>query len=96
MPPNSVYVGRPTKWGNPFKIGDRSWGGTISFIPIYQPNADAVLSAYKDYLVNKCSWIIEEARIELRGKDLVCWCKEPKPGESDLCHADILLELANQ
>jgi hypothetical protein len=21
MPPNTVYVGRPTKWGNPFKIG---------------------------------------------------------------------------
>lgn len=26
----------------------------------------------------------------LKGKDLVCWCK-PKP-----CHADILLELANE
>ena len=21
MPPNTVYVGRPTEWGNPFKIG---------------------------------------------------------------------------
>ena len=21
LPPNTVYVGRPTKWGNPFKIG---------------------------------------------------------------------------
>ena len=20
MPPNTVYVGRPTKWGNPFKV----------------------------------------------------------------------------
>jgi hypothetical protein len=28
---------------------------------------------------------------ELRGKDLACWCKEGSP-----CHADILLELANQ
>jgi len=27
---------------------------------------------------------------ELRGKDLICWCA-PLP-----CHADILLELANQ
>ena len=24
MPPNTVYVGRPTKWGNPFKSGDRA------------------------------------------------------------------------
>lgn len=22
MPANAVYVGRPTKWGNPFKVGD--------------------------------------------------------------------------
>lgn len=21
MPPNTIYVGRPTKWGNPFKLG---------------------------------------------------------------------------
>ncbi len=27
---------------------------------------------------------------ELRGKDLVCWCAP------EACHADILLELANQ
>ena len=27
---------------------------------------------------------------ELRGKNLACWCK---PGE--LCHADVLLEMAN-
>ena len=23
MPPGAIYVGRPTKWGNPFKTGDR-------------------------------------------------------------------------
>lgn len=28
---------------------------------------------------------------ELRGKDLACWCPLDKP-----CHADVLLELANQ
>jgi hypothetical protein len=22
MPQNAIYVGRPTRWGNPFKIGD--------------------------------------------------------------------------
>lgn len=33
----------------------------------------------------------EVARSALRGKDLVCWCKECDP-----CHADVLLELANK
>lgn len=28
---------------------------------------------------------------ELRGKNLACWCKIGNP-----CHADVLLELANQ
>lgn len=31
-----------------------------------------------------------EARAELAGKDLACWCKIGDP-----CHADVLLELAN-
>jgi hypothetical protein len=34
---------------------------------------------------------IEEARAELRGKDLVCWCPLAAP-----CHADVLLEWANR
>lgn len=32
---------------------------------------------------------------KLRGKNLACWCALPKPGEPDLCHAVVLLELAN-
>lgn len=39
----------------------------------------------------KESWQLEAALSLLRGKDLACWCKEGAP-----CHADILLELANQ
>lgn len=33
----------------------------------------------------------EEIRTELAGKNLACWCPEGQP-----CHADVLLELANQ
>ena len=25
MPENAKYVGRPTKWGNPFKISPDGW-----------------------------------------------------------------------
>ncbi len=32
-----------------------------------------------------------EIQTELRGKDLACWCPIGAP-----CHADVLLELANQ
>ncbi|HEX5568070.1 MAG TPA: DUF4326 domain-containing protein, partial [Streptomyces sp.] len=38
---------------------------------------------------------VEEIRAELRGRDLMCWCPLPAPGEPDHCHAAVLLELAN-
>lgn len=31
----------------------------------------------------------------LAGKNLACWCPLPAPGEPDICHAAVLLELAN-
>lgn len=34
---------------------------------------------------------VDDVRRELAGKDLACWCKL-----SDPCHADVLLEVANQ
>lgn len=36
------------------------------------------------------SFTLEEARAELVGRDLACWCPLDQP-----CHADVLLELAN-
>jgi hypothetical protein len=36
-------------------------------------------------------WLtVEDARAELAGRDLACWCKLTDP-----CHADVLLEVAN-
>lgn len=74
-PPEAVYVGRPTKWGNPWSIGGRC------------PREEAI-RFYKETVFSRHTK--EEIQSELRGKDLVCWCA-PKP-----CHADILLEIANQ
>jgi hypothetical protein len=36
---------------------------------------------------------------ELRGKDLACWCRlgfNPRTGQKFMCHADVLLEIANR
>lgn len=73
-PPDAVYVGRPTKWGNPYVI-DR------------HGERHEVIELYRLYIKGTCKEL--EARLELRGKDLVCWCA-PRA-----CHADILLEIAN-
>ena len=86
MPEGAVYVGRPTKWGNPWRAGDfRHLTGPKA--GQLMDAADAVASYRR---VVKLSVIPEMARAELAGKDLACWCPLSSP-----CHADVLLELAN-
>ena len=78
MPAGAVYVGRPTKWGNPCRSGTR----------------DENVRSYRALLSQgPRDWrqLREEAKRALRGKDLVCWCPPGQP-----CHADVLLEIANQ
>lgn len=79
-PPNAVYVGRPSKWGNPWRIG-KGYPRVLS--------RDEAVRRYKDYIYGAMSSGALDPT-ELRGKDLVCWCA-PLP-----CHADYLLYLANR
>lgn len=85
MPPNTVYVGRPTKYGNPFREGDfNDVGEKISKLRAVQN--------YRYYLKRKYPFgQLAEFLAPLRGKDLACWC----PLDC-ACHADVLIELANK
>jgi len=80
------YVGRPSKWGNPFKIGERSphnYNVTL--------DTEHCMELYKQIIESKKEQgILEDFISELKGKNLSCWC--PLDWE---CHADVLLELAN-
>ena len=88
MPPNTVYVGRGSKWGNPYRVGDTyaPWGPTRN--PLDAIHAAAL------YEADLCTGMLDVSMLdvvgELRGKDLACWCPESSP-----CHADVLLEIAN-
>jgi hypothetical protein len=79
-PEGVVFVGRPSRWGNPFVIGrdgDRT----------------AVVWKHRTWLFDPqrtTGPTIAEVRRELRGRDLACWCVLDQ-----LCHADVLLEIAN-
>lgn len=57
--PFDVYIGRPSKWGNPFSIGK---DGT----------REEVISKYEMYIMDKRDLI--DALPELVGKTLGCWC----------------------
>lgn len=54
-----VYIGRPSKWGNPFEIGR---DGT----------REEVIEKYRTWIVAQPE--LMAALPELRGKVLGCWC----------------------
>jgi hypothetical protein len=54
-----VYIGRPSKWGNPFVIGN---DGT----------REQVIETYRRWLFSQAA--LMAALPELKGKTLGCWC----------------------
>jgi len=54
-----VYIGRPTKWGNPFIIGKDG-------------NRKEVINKYRDWIMKNDKLLIDVK--ELKGKTLGCWC----------------------
>jgi hypothetical protein len=52
--------------------------------------AEAVRRYRDDLFARRLGITIEDARRELRGRDLACYCPLDEP-----CHADVLLEVAN-
>ena len=84
LPPGAIYVGRPTVYGNPWRIGDPDTGTRPDGSPW---DAEDLVRWYR-------GWMVEILRHHpdfldpLRGHDLACWCRSDQR-----CHADTLLEL---
>jgi hypothetical protein len=97
MPPNTVYVGRPSKWGNPYHIGQNYIDKVIENDEVVEHSWDSIdaktaIAFYEEAITKKYPAVkitVEEIIAELRGKNLACWCPLDKP-----CHADVLLRLA--
>lgn len=107
-PEGAVVVARPSRWGNPYRIvHDGSFMGEPLYrvvrpvIPAYpdewyggqRTREEAVEQAVRMYR----RWLVAS---QIRGMDLVpllaghdlaCWCPLDQP-----CHADVLLEIANE
>ena len=94
-PEGAVVVSRPSKWGNPWRVGDEvsphqphpdvSIGPLGPVLPITAAVAVHLFRAYVEH------WHLAAIiRRDLAGRDLACWCPLDQP-----CHADVLLEIAN-
>jgi hypothetical protein len=79
-----VYIGRPSKWGNPFtQIKEKN------------TKAEFIVSTRKKSIEKYREWILSQPELlndlyELDDKILGCWCF-PKS-----CHGDILIELIHR
>ena len=60
VPAGAVYVGRPTKFGNPFFMANES-------------KRDEVCDKFETFILASPE-LIAAVKAELRGKNLVCWC----------------------
>lgn len=97
MPPNTVYVGRPTCYANPWSIRDCGRYGWMvqDRVRNWYPSTERVARRFAAAKFRRWLLTSDFARqfVEpetLRGKNLACWCPLDQP-----CHADVLLELAN-
>ncbi len=77
IPDGGKFVGRPSRWGNPYKTGPDG------------DRAEVIEKYRRALLVGELHVRVEDVRRELHGLDLYCYCA-PEP-----CHADVLLEAAN-
>jgi hypothetical protein len=81
-----IYIGRPSKWGNPFThISDKK-----TLAKFVKSNRYEAIESYKEWLLKgEGSYLLRDLD-ELKGKILGCWC-HPKS-----CHGHFLSELVNK
>ena len=63
-----IYIGRPSKWGNPFQIGK---DGT----------REEVIEKFRNWIITQPN-LLKDLH-EIKGKTLGCWCK-PKVCHGDI------------
>lgn len=94
LPPNTVSVARPGRWGNPFSVlPDAEPGTPVGTRYTAMPSVAEAVAAFRRWVEDSPEGqrLAAEARETLRGKNLACWCPLDGP-----CHAEVLLDIANK
>lgn len=108
-PEGCINVSRPSKYSNPYKLsGDMIYGYAGHRRTILNPwifievvgaitANERLIKLFEDWVngseehdIITCPYTIEDIKRELKGRNLMCFCKE-----GEICHADVLLKIAN-
>ena len=79
-----VYIGRPSKWGNPFSHRP----GTMAEYVV--GSREEAIAAYRRWITSGGGRYLLKDLHELKGKTLGCWCRPCS------CHGDVLAELVSK
>jgi hypothetical protein len=71
-PPGVIVVSRPSRWGNPFRVG------------VDGDAADCVAAYRRALLAGDLAITVDDVRHELAGRDLACWCRPGSPCHADV------------
>lgn len=69
LPPDAIYVGRPSRWGNPYQVKKY---GRDEALRLYNIHLTAKIQNEPDFLT------------PLAGRDLACWCKLDEACHADI------------
>ena len=72
LPEGAVFVGRPTKWGNPYRLGKEA------------DSREEVVAMYRKMLANLPPEELSALLAPLKGRDLACWCPQDEPCHADV------------
>ncbi|MEO3767676.1 DUF4326 domain-containing protein [Streptomyces sp. B5E4] len=68
-PHGAVYVGRPSRWGNPYSVADYGRQEAVRLFRAHTEASPALRAAI---------------RAHLAGRDLMCWCAPASPCHADV------------
>ena len=69
-PANTIIVTRPSRWGNPFRVGHEA------------RDAEHAVELFAGYV--EAEGLAPKIRAELAGRDLCCWCPEGSACHGDV------------
>lgn len=72
LPEGAVFVGRPSKWGNPYRLGKEA------------DSREEVVVMYREMLGKLPPDDLEALLAPLKGRDLACWCPQDEPCHADV------------
>lgn len=72
LPEGTVFVGRPSRWGNPYRLGKEA------------DSRERVVEMYREMLDRLPPEELSALLEPLKGRDLACWCPEDAPCHADV------------